>query len=164
MKRIVPISFLICAALSMSLIGLVGCGGDDSSGGTTTITVTNTPTADPFDTTVASLEGKSWNLVSYGSPGSETAVISGTSIGATFNAGGVGGNSGCNSYNGGYNADNTGNLSVGALSSTLMLCFPPERMAQEGAYLAALENATAFRIDGSQLEIMYGSGQHLLFN
>ena len=164
MKRLTPLTIILSAVLGMSAMYLAGCGGDDDNEaeadagalpeGTTTATA---------DTTVASLQSKAWSLVSYGTPGSETGVLGGTSITATFSAGTVSGTSGCNSYSAGYNADDTGNLSVGSITTTLMMCNPPERMTQESAYRNALKNATAFQLEGGTLEIMYGPGQHLLF-
>ena len=167
-------AFLAAAVLAAVLMAGTGCDDNDSDGGgSTTVVVTNAPAggdppaADPqaatTDTSVASLESKTWTLVSYGAPGSETAALGGTSVTATFSGGNVGGQSSCNTYTAGYTADNTGNLSIGGMNATLMLC-AADVMTQEGAFLSALNSASAFEIDGGQLEIMYGSGQHLLFN
>jgi len=162
-------AFLAAAVLAAVLMAGTGCDDNDSDGGgSTTVVVTNAPSggdapAATTDTSVASLESKAWTLVSYGAPGSETAALGGTSVTATFSGGNVGGQSSCNTYTAGYTADNTGNLSIGGMNATLMLC-AADVMTQEGAFLSALNSASAFEIDGGQLEIMYGSGQHLLFN
>jgi heat shock protein HslJ len=149
MKRMISLAFIMGVVLGTSSVVFVGCNDETAT--------------TPGDTTVASLQSKTWSLVFYGTPGSETGMLSGTSITATFSAGQVSGGGGCNSYSASCNADDTGNLSVGAITSTMMYCFPAERMTQETAFENALKNATAYQIVGGILEIMYGSGQHLLF-
>lgn len=82
---------------------------------------------------------------------SKMSVLQGTEITATFEGGKVSGTSGCNDYNGSYKID--GNLlSVSNLSSGRKACDQPV-MDQETAYLAALEAATAFQVQGEQLLI-----------
>ena len=62
------------------------------------------------------------------------------------------GSAGCNGYFGrATGAD--GQLAMGLLGATRMYCSPEDRMAQEGAYLSALEQATAYRIVGGQLQL-----------
>jgi heat shock protein HslJ len=65
----------------------------------------------------------------------------------------VSGNSGCNNYSGGYKT--TGDqLKVGPLAGTQMFCDQPAGvMDQEQQYLAALQNAATFQIDGGTLTI-----------
>ena len=44
----------------------------------------------------------------------------------------------------------------------MMACMPEEVMAQEAAFLAALQSAATFAIDGEQLHIMNGDGATVL--
>jgi len=68
------------------------------------------------------------------------------------------GNSGCNTYNGGYEASGT-TLKVGPLVSTQKACATPAGvMEQEQQYLAALQNAATYEIAGNTLTIRDASG------
>ena len=64
----------------------------------------------------------------------------------------VSGSAGCNGYFGRATVAD-GQLAVGLLGATRMYCNPEGVMAQEGAYLSALEKATAYRIVGGQLHL-----------
>lgn len=109
-----------------------------------------------------SLEGTDWLLESYrDSSGSLAGVLPENQVTARFREGQVGGNAGCNSYFGGYELDGN-RLTVGSVGMTEMYCFPEELMAQEGQYLAALQSAAAFKIDGDRLEITQAGGEPVL--
>lgn len=91
--------------------------------------------------------------------GGVRSLVAGTSISATFDEdGSVSGSSGCNRYRGRYRTDGAA-IAIGPLATTRMACPRPE-MDQEAAYLAALERATTFRIDGDTLELR-GDGEAL---
>ena len=101
------------------------------------------------------LAGTSWEVTGY-DDGSQTltGVLAGTTITADFGEDGtMVGNSGCNDYSGPYKV--TGNqIGIGPLSSTRKACSDPAGvMEQEGQYLAALENAQVFAVDGTTLEL-----------
>jgi heat shock protein HslJ len=70
----------------------------------------------------------------------------------------VSGNSGCNNYSGGFEVTGS-NLKIDPLASTQMYCDQPAGvMDQEQQYLAALQNAVTFQIDGSTLTIRDANG------
>ena len=111
--------------------------------------------AAPQSESASSLSGTSWVVTGYDN-GSQTItdVLPGTTISADFGEDGtMAGNSGCNDYNGPYKI--TGNqIGIGPLSSTRKACSDPAGvMEQEAEYLAALDNAEVFVVDGNTLEL-----------
>jgi heat shock protein HslJ len=101
------------------------------------------------------LAGTSWIASGY-DDGSQaiTNVLAGTTITADFGEDGtLAGNSGCNDYSGPSKV--TGNqIGIGPLSSTRKACSDPAGvMEQEAQYLAALENAEVFVVEGDSLEL-----------
>ena len=109
------------------------------------------------------LENTPWVLESYGEQGSPKAVIEGSEITALFDSdeGKVKGSAGCNSYFAGYEV--SGNqLSVSDAGSTMMEC--EGIMEQEYQYLALLQGAQTFQIEGSQLKINSSGNQVLVFS
>jgi heat shock protein HslJ len=87
-------------------------------------------------------------------PQAVASVLAGTTITANFGEDGtMTGNSGCNDDSGPYKV--TGNqIGIGPLSSTRKACSDPAGvMEQEAQYLAALENAEVFIVDGNALEL-----------
>jgi heat shock protein HslJ len=123
----------------------------------TTVGATPVPTSVVSDPTLGGLAG-TWNLVSYGDPAAPTLVIPGTTVTLTFAPGGVSGNGGCNQFGSGTFSYENNSLSIGLLISTLMACVDGGVMEQESAYLAALQGAQTFAINGSQLQITYADG------
>lgn len=83
-------------------------------------------------------------------------TIPGVTITALFDdAGGLSGDAGCNNYSGSYSV--TGDaLAVGPLTAGRMSC-AEDVDAQEQAYLAALQSAATFAVNGGQL-IIYDAG------
>lgn len=107
----------------------------------------------------ATLEGTAWNAISYnnGQGGAQSLAI-GSEITAVFEGGEMSGNAGCNTYNASYEVDGE-NITIGPAISTRMACAEPEGvMEQETAYLAALETAATFRVDGTSLELRTADG------
>lgn len=102
----------------------------------------------------------SWTLVSYGDPTAPTPVLPDAPITLQFSGRGVGGNAGCNTYAGNFEFSND-TLTIGELITTLIACSEPI-LAQEDAYLDALQTATGYSISGDQLTISYPDGA-LLF-
>jgi heat shock protein HslJ len=86
-------------------------------------------------------------------------VLADTRITANFGQDGVvSGNAGCNDYSGSYQTDGNA-ISVGALAVSAMICAEPEEiMQQETDYLAALQSAATYQIDGNRLELRTASG------
>ena len=79
-----------------------------------------------------------------------------------FSADGTaGGDTGCNSYGGDYTVEGD-TLSFGEMVSTLMACEDQAVMAQEQAYLAALQSAARFEVAADHLTIWYDEGSSQL--
>ena len=101
------------------------------------------------------LAGTMWRVVSYNN-GNEAVVslIAATDLTVSFDAGDrVSGQAGCNSYTGPFESSN-GTLKVGTLASTRKLCQSPSGvMEQETKFLAALQNAATYKIEGNILWI-----------
>lgn len=102
------------------------------------------------------LAGTSWDVVSYNN--GQSAVVStivGTSLTATFDAGGqLAGSAGCNHYGAPYETDGLTTIKIGPTNTTRMMCAEPQGvMEQEQQYLAALESAATYGIDGDKLEM-----------
>ncbi len=100
----------------------------------------------------AGLTGTGWIL---------SSSIPGTSISLQFGNGSLSGFAGCNSYNAGYSstraAGNTNSITVAPITSTQALC-SEEIMAQEQAYLASLQTASSYTINGSSLTLTTANG------
>lgn len=105
-----------------------------------------------------SLAGTSWVLEQMnGQP-----IVENTAPTLTFrNEKESGGNASCNSFGGEYEARD-GKLTFGPLMSTLMACLEPGVMEQEAAYLAALQSAVSYRVEGGKLLISDASGALVL--
>jgi heat shock protein HslJ len=114
----------------------------------------------PQSGNTSGLAGTSWEVTGYndGSQGM-TDVLPGTSLTANFGEDGtMTGNSGCNDYNGPYKI--TGNqIGIGPLGTTRKACGDPAgAMEQEAQYLAALDAAQVYVIDGNNLELRLVDG------
>jgi heat shock protein HslJ len=79
------------------------------------------------------------------------------SASATFSAGKVSGNGGCNEYSGSYTVDGD-KLTIGQVASTQKACGPVES-ALETAYFAALAKVASYAIDGESLELKTTEGK-----
>ncbi len=113
----------------------------------------------------APLEGRTWVLTAFGDPTDPKAPVeSGKAVTATFDSlkHRVAGNATCNQYFAQYSV-NGGQLEISNGGSTQMACLTPELADQEQAYLAAIEKAEAFEIDGDALRITCSDGQVLDF-
>jgi heat shock protein HslJ len=110
------------------------------------------------------LEGVTWLL---------DKTITGSEITAEFTPGTgsedavVTGSAGCNTYRGTYviltRAVGRNRFEIGPLATTRMACDQP-LMEQESLYLAALEAATSYRIEGFTLTIVYPGGELLFYD
>ena len=109
------------------------------------------------------LGGTEWVLDAIGTPGSLTPALAIKDVTLTFsNTGKVSGNSGCNSYSGSYESFLVGELSVDDIISTMMLCMQTGVMAQEHAFLDALEDAEEYEVEGGKLRISGGGALMVL--
>lgn len=90
-------------------------------------------------------------------------VLEGTTLTAAFGAdGSLNGSAGCNSYSTRYLTDGT-LLTIYPPGSTGALCGQPEGiMEQESAFLAALQAASSFSLEGGELYIKDSTGQAVI--
>jgi heat shock protein HslJ len=101
------------------------------------------------------LAGSSWEVTAYNNGNQAVVgVLEGTTLTASFNEDGtLSGNSGCNQYNGSYTVDGD-QITIGPLASTMMMCSDPaEVMDQEAQFLAALQSAANYEIEGNVLQL-----------
>ncbi len=106
------------------------------------------------------LAGTSWEAVNFNNGNQAiVGVITGTTLTAEFGKDGtLSGNSGCNNYSGPYKVDGE-EIKIGPLASTMMACTEPEGvMEQETQYLAALQMAESYQVEGQVLELRRSDG------
>jgi heat shock protein HslJ len=137
-------SFLLVAVpVALLAVILPACGGGDGGG-------SSSASQDP-----AALEGQSWILTQYLAPDGTTQIVE-SGVNAEFVSGKVSGSSGCNTYNGSYEA--TGNtITFGAIATTQMAC-APDKMATEAQYLKLLGEATTYEISGRSMSMSNADG------
>jgi heat shock protein HslJ len=111
-----------------------------------------------------SLVGTDWTVTGYNNgQGGVTSVVLDTEITALFDENGlVSGSAGCNNYRASFEADES-TISIGPAASTRKSCPEPEGiMEQEALYLAALEMAATYEIDGSRLDMYDEDGARVV--
>jgi heat shock protein HslJ len=106
------------------------------------------------------LEDNTWILTAYAVGGAMKDALPTPLVDATFADGKLSGNGGVNQYSGSYEVDGS-KMRIGPLASTAM-AGDPAVMAQEAAYLANLEDAGAFNVDGDTLTIKDASADIIL--
>lgn len=120
------------------------------------------PEGIPVPTTVAELAGVRWVVETYLNAGGEMVEpLAGRELTATFDLERVSGESGCNNYFAGYVVDGN-TLTISQAGSTMMACEPAELMQQEADFLAALQSAATYTIDGDRLLIANADGETVL--
>ena len=104
------------------------------------------------------LPGTSWIATGYNNgKQSVVSIALGTEITANFGADGMlGGNAGCNDYSASYQTDGD-KISIGPVATTMKAC-EQAVMDQETQYLAAVQTAATYRIDGSKMELRTTDG------
>jgi heat shock protein HslJ len=103
----------------------------------------------------ADLPGTAWDVTGYNDGSqADASVLASTTLTANFGEDGtLTGNSGCNEYSGPYKITGS-QIGIGPISSTEKACSDPAGvMEQEAQYLAALENAEVFVVEGNSLEL-----------
>ncbi len=115
-----------------------------------------------FSPMATELVGSRWQVISYHN-GKEAvvSVMPGSTLTLSFlQEGRVIGQAGCNSFGGTAKIQNQGQqLSLGDLATTRKVCFQPEGlMAQEAAYLKALDNVASGRREGDLLTLRDDDG------
>lgn len=106
------------------------------------------------------LAGTEWEATGYNN-GKQAVVslIAGTAISLQFGADGTAaGNAGCNTYTGACQVG-VDTIAIGPLRTTRKFCPQPEGlMEQEQRYLAALQSAATYCVDGRTLELRTTDG------
>ena len=106
------------------------------------------------------LAGTDWNVIGYNNgKQAVVGVLNGSTLTASFGKDGtLSGNSGCNTFSGPYKLDGN-QIGIGPLASTMMMCSDPAGvMDQETQYLAALQSAATYQIEGDVLELRTKDG------
>jgi len=101
------------------------------------------------------LAGTTWQVTAYNNGNQAViGVVEGTTLTASFGKdGSMSGNSGCNDFNGPYKIDGD-QITIGPLASTMKMCSDPAGvMEQEVQYLAALQSAANYQIEGNVLQL-----------
>ncbi len=107
----------------------------------------------------AALAGTQWQLTYYGQEYAPTPAISDTEVTLTFqDEAQLGGSSGCNLFGGKYQVDGSA-IVISQVFSTMKACPVGNIMQQEQAFLAALQSAISYKIDGNTLTMVYAEGQ-----
>jgi heat shock protein HslJ len=107
------------------------------------------------------LEGVLWEVTGYNN--GRQAVVSprtGSRLTLTFRDGEVSGSSGCNRFHGQFTVEGNA-LKIRPLATTRMAC-EDEVMAQEQAFLRALESATTWAIVRGMLDVHRADGERVL--
>lgn len=102
-----------------------------------------------------------WQLATGSVDGQAIPLIDGSPVTLNITGTEIGGTSSCNSYGGQFILDGSA-ISIGDLSTTLMMC-TPEVMAVEIPYTAALSEVDTVAFDGDDL-VMTGPGIELRFS
>lgn len=134
MRSLLVAGVLISVALTT---GLTGCGGGDDGQG---------------------LEGPRWVLAYYATAdGSMADALATPESDATFADGTVQGSGGINMYHGAYELEGDA-LTVSPLAYTKM-AGDRAVMDQESTFLAALQSAVSYEVDGDKLVLRDGAGK-----
>lgn len=108
------------------------------------------------------LEGVDWGVTGFNN--GRQAVVSpalGTTLTMTFSRGLVQGSSGCNTFRAPYTSQGN-RLSIGPATSTRKTCPAEGVMKQEREFLAALESAKVWAMDGGMLDMHRADGERVL--
>lgn len=101
---------------------------------------------------LAALDGSSWTLTHMdGIKINEKAV---QTVNINISKGRISGHAACNSYGAECRIYSDGRIKIGDMMSTLMAC---DRMMYEQIFLASLEEAKAFRMDGNNKLMLYST-------
>jgi heat shock protein HslJ len=113
-----------------------------------------------FEAQTQGLAGTSWEVLAYNNgKQAVVSVLAATKLTAAFGKGGtLTGFAGCNDYSASYKTT-APKITIGPVSSTRKHCETPAGVGeQETSYLAALETAATYRIEGSQLKLRPADG------
>jgi heat shock protein HslJ len=130
------------------------------SGGTLTLKSAGGRGLATFTAQTQALAGTSWEVLAYNNgKQAVVSVLEETKLTAMFGkSGSLTGFAGCNDYNASYKAAPP-KISIGPVASTRKHCEEPAGVGeQETSYLAALETAATYRVEGSRLELRAADG------
>ncbi len=130
------------------------------SGGTLTLKSAGGQGLATFKAQTQALAGTSWDVLAYNNgKQAVVSVLADTKVTAVFGkSGSLTGFAGCNDYNASYKAS-APKISIGPVASTRKHCEEPAGVSeQETRYLAALETAATYRVEGSRLELRTTDG------
>ncbi|HMR49495.1 MAG TPA: META domain-containing protein [Arachnia sp.] len=102
------------------------------------------------------LEGTLWTLTGIATGDTVSSPVGAKPVTLTISGGALHAQA-CNVINGEVTVD-ADTLTVGPLVSTRMACESEEEMMQEGQFMAALESASSYSIDGAQLTLVTADG------
>lgn len=141
------------------LAALPNVAGFEVSGDTLVLSDSDGVTLASFRAQSQELAGTAWDVISYNNGNQAVvSVIAGTELTATFDEEGtVAGSAGCNNYMGSYEVDGD-QISIGPLASTRMMCPDEQVMEQEMQFLAAMESAATYSVEGSRLQFRTADG------
>ena len=105
----------------------------------------------------AALHG-GWNATSYYTGNAVQSVEPGSTLTLEFAGARVSGDSGCNTFDGGFRVRGVDRIHIGPLAATLRACADPALNDQETRYLAALQLAVRYRVTGSSLALYRPGG------
>ena len=130
------------------------------NGGTLTLKSVGGQALATFKAQTQVLSGTAWEVLAYNNgKQAVVSVLAETKLTAMFGkSGSLTGFAGCNDYNASYNAT-APKISIGPVASTRKHCEEPAGVSeQETRYLAALETAATYRVEGSRLELRTADG------
>jgi len=158
-RRFTVTRFCSRSALSLVAVGLVALASLVSSGCSSGAGSSASPSSTGADNSKA-LEGKVWKATEISGV---TTVLTekGTEVTAAFVAGKLSGSGGVNRYTATYETQSGDKITISQPAATLM-AGPPEAMAQEQAYFAALTKATKFAVTADSLTLMDDQGTTLV--
>ncbi len=105
------------------------------------------------------LAGTRWRLTGvHNGQGAVVSAVADATVTLEFGADGqASGSAGCNRFSARYEAEGT-TLRFGPVAATRRMCPGDDLMAQEAAFLKALETVASARIEGPRLELRTASG------
>ena len=98
-----------------------------------------------------------WVVTSFYTGDALQSPVVGSTLTAQFDGKQVSGQSGCNTFSGGYTVDGD-SIAIGPLASTLRACADPAVGEQETQYLHALSLAKTFAVTGTRLDLFREDG------
>lgn len=148
--------------IALCILALTACSPQTGSIPGANNTQTPIETVAPTPAQGNALGNTKWTLMSFGKPGSDSPVISGSNITLEFGADGQAtGSGGCNSYGGQYQVVQD-TISFKEIIHTEMACVDENMMKQENQYFKSLSTANKFELTGDRLVISYDNGQSTL--